>query len=304
MSCFSATIRRTEVCKVLGSCHRTGFCLVCFSCFGYQGLDQNSPTAILGYFSIVLVRNWILISSNILKLFGHSFLSWPSGVLTSKQSRIRFNTRFVLTAVSPSLTGITVFNHPFNKTDSNQLSATYMWVMRHLFSLKELRHRSCFLKKLAIPFFKIVISNPFQSSPFSAILVPFCFRINPLVFSFLSKPLFLGFPALQPQFRPSKKWLQISWRSSLNSSMKQPVYLLEMPAVFENRLNLRFSAADVKTFGVISDWTRKIENCSHALRSFAEDNSCFPFSIGGLNLFHKKLTVWSLKDTTRAAWSS
>jgi len=61
--------------------------------------------------------------------------------------------------------------------------------------LKELRHRSCFLKKIA-KLFKIVISNPFQSSPSSAILVPFGFRINPLVFFFLSKPLFLGSPTL------------------------------------------------------------------------------------------------------------
>ena len=38
--------------------------------------------------------------------------------------------------------------------------------------------------------FKIVISNPFQSSPSSTILVLFCFRIIPLVFLFLSKPLF------------------------------------------------------------------------------------------------------------------
>ena len=62
-------------------------------------------------------------------------------------------------------------------------------------TLKELRHRSCILKKLA-KLFKIVISNPFQSSPSSAILVPFCFRITPLVFFFLSKLLFLGFPTL------------------------------------------------------------------------------------------------------------
>jgi len=61
--------------------------------------------------------------------------------------------------------------------------------------LKELRHRSCILKKI-VKLFKIVISNPFQSSPSSAILVPFCFRINHLVFFFLSKPLFLGFPTL------------------------------------------------------------------------------------------------------------
>ena len=38
--------------------------------------------------------------------------------------------------------------------------------------------------------FQIVISNPFQSSSFSAILVPLCCRINPLGFFFLSKPLF------------------------------------------------------------------------------------------------------------------
>ena len=59
------------------------------------------------------------------------------------------------------------------------------------FGLKDLRHRSCILKKLA-KLLKIVISNQFQSSPSSAILVPFFFRITPLVFFFLSKPLFLG----------------------------------------------------------------------------------------------------------------
>ena len=54
--------------------------------------------------------------------------------------------------------------------------------------LKELRHHSCLLKKLA-KLFKITISNPFQSSPSSSILVPFFFRITPLEFFFLSKPL-------------------------------------------------------------------------------------------------------------------
>ena len=63
-----------------------------------------------------------------------------------------------------------------------------------LVALKELRHHSCILKKLA-KLFKIVISNPFQSSPSSSIqVVPFCFRINPLVFFFFSKLSFLGFP--------------------------------------------------------------------------------------------------------------
>ena len=61
--------------------------------------------------------------------------------------------------------------------------------------LKELRHRSCILKKIA-KLFKIVISNPFQSSPFSAILVPFCSRFTHVVSFFLSKPLVLGFATL------------------------------------------------------------------------------------------------------------
>ena len=61
---------------------------------------------------------------------------------------------------------------------------------------KELCHCSCVLKKLIAKLFKIVIFNPFKSSPSSATLLPFCFRINPLVFFFLSKPLFLGFPTL------------------------------------------------------------------------------------------------------------
>ena len=58
-------------------------------------------------------------------------------------------------------------------------------------SLMELHHRSCILKKQMAKLFKIVVFNPFQSSPRSAILVPFCLRITPLVFFFLSKPLFL-----------------------------------------------------------------------------------------------------------------
>ena len=41
--------------------------------------------------------------------------------------------------------------------------------------LKELGHRSCILKKKEGKLFKMVISNPFQSLPSSAILVPFCF---------------------------------------------------------------------------------------------------------------------------------
>ena len=44
--------------------------------------------------------------------------------------------------------------------------------------------------------FVIAISNPFQSSPFSAILVPFCPRVTPVLFSFPSKLLFLGFTTL------------------------------------------------------------------------------------------------------------
>ena len=69
--------------------------------------------------------------------------------------------------------------------------------------LKVLRHGSCIWKKLP-KLFKIVTSNLFQSSPSSAILVPFCSRMNLLVFIFLSgKPLLLGFTTLEPQFRPS-----------------------------------------------------------------------------------------------------
>ena len=84
--------------------------------------------------------------------------------------------------------------------------------------LKELHHRLCILKKLATRF-KIVISNPFQSSPSSAILLPFCLRITPLVFTFISKPLVLGFPTLKPWLRPSKKWLNISWCSSFKNAV-------------------------------------------------------------------------------------
>ena len=83
-------------------------------------------------------------------------------------------------------------------------------------SLKELRHRSCILKKLA-ELFKIVISNLFQSSPSSAILVPFCFRTTPLVFPFVSKSLVLGFSTQKPWLTPSKTWPKISWRSSFKN---------------------------------------------------------------------------------------
>ena len=54
----------------------------------------------------------------------------------------------------------------------------------------ELHYRSCILKKLA-KLFTMVICNPIQSLPFSAILVPFCSIITPLVVFFLSKPLIL-----------------------------------------------------------------------------------------------------------------
>ena len=63
-----------------------------------------------------------------------------------------------------------------NKGDSHKrLAKRYPWCF------KELRHRSFILKKKIAKLFKIIISNPFQSSPSSAILVPFCFRIAPLV---------------------------------------------------------------------------------------------------------------------------
>ena len=57
--------------------------------------------------------------------------------------------------------------------------------------LKELRQRPCLLKCI----FKNLYSNPFQSSPSLATLVPFWLRIPLLVFFFLSKLLFLGFLA-------------------------------------------------------------------------------------------------------------
>ena len=40
------------------------------------------------------------------------------------------------------------------------------------------------------------------------------------VFLFVSKPFFLDFPVLELQFRPSKKWLKILWRSSFKWSSK------------------------------------------------------------------------------------
>ena len=73
--------------------------------------------------------------------------------------------------------------------------------------LKVLRHRSCFSKS-SFP----IRFNSRHRQPFFFL---FCYRMTPLVFFFLSKPLFLGFPALTPQFRPSKKWLKISWRTPL-----------------------------------------------------------------------------------------
>ena len=62
-------------------------------------------------------------------------------------------------------------------------------------SLRSLSHCSRILKTLP-KLFKIIIFNPFQSSPSSAILVPFCSRITPLMFSFLRKPLFVSFATL------------------------------------------------------------------------------------------------------------
>ena len=59
---------------------------------------------------------------------------------------------------------------------------------------KELRDRSRIFKKLA-KLFKIIISNPFKSSPFLAILVPFSSTITPLLFFLLSKTLCVGFAA-------------------------------------------------------------------------------------------------------------
>ena len=76
-----------------------------------------------------------------------------------------------------------------------------------LFVLKELRHCSCILKKL-VKLLKIVISNPFKSSPSL-----FLFALeSPLWYFSSSANHFLGFH----KFRPSKKWLKTSWCSSFN----------------------------------------------------------------------------------------
>ena len=85
----------------------------------------------------------------------------------------------------------------------SSLSSSSSWTS----SLKELRHRSCILKRIA-KLFKIVISNPFRPSPSSAILVPYCFRITPLVFSFISKSLVLGFQTLNRGLRRRKNYLK------------------------------------------------------------------------------------------------
>ena len=106
-------------------------------------------------------------------------------------------------------------SYSYSVTDDRFFFQQNLWRIWTASCLKELCHRSCILKKIA-KLFKIVISNPFQSSPFSAILVPVCFRIPPLVFSFISKPLVLGFSTLKLCLRPSKKWHKISWRSSFN----------------------------------------------------------------------------------------
>ena len=107
-------------------------------------------------------------------------------------------------------------------------------------SLKELSHRSCILKRLA-KLFKNVISNPFQSSPPSAILVPFCFRITPSVFFFISKSSVLGFPTLKPWLTPWKKWPKISWRSSFNyytETTKTLTHSKVLQAFWASRVNL------------------------------------------------------------------
>ena len=70
----------------------------------------------------------------------------------------------------------------------------FIWLSLHkmsfIFARLKRNMQQCgnvILKKLL---FKIVISEPFQSCPSSAILVPFCFRINPLMFSSLGNHYF------------------------------------------------------------------------------------------------------------------
>ena len=60
--------------------------------------------------------------------------------------------------------------------------------------LKELCHHWRILEKLA-KLFKILISNPIQSSASSTILVPFCFRIGPLVFFLPWQTIIFRFPS-------------------------------------------------------------------------------------------------------------
>ena len=109
-----------------------------------------------------------------------------------------------------------------------------------------------YLEKKKAKLFQMVFINPFQSSPSSAILVPFCFRITPLVFFFLSKPSFLGFPTLEPW----KKWLKISWRNSFK--LASPSLCILLLAVFRTAPRLTehlkpkiliHQTKETKTFG-------------------------------------------------------
>ena len=58
--------------------------------------------------------------------------------------------------------------------------------LRNREGLKELRHRWCILKKMA----QLCENHHFQSVSIFAILVPFCSRITPLVFSSLENQFF------------------------------------------------------------------------------------------------------------------
>ena len=72
-----------------------------------------------------------------------------------------------------------------------------------------------YFEKISLNFSKSsfpICFNLLHPQPSSFFLVQF--RITPLVFFVLGKLLFLGFPTLEPWFRPSMKWFKISWRSS------------------------------------------------------------------------------------------
>ena len=136
-----------------------------------------------GRWIVYLFRNIFFIVSFIsMEIHEFDWFSYYFLFVTSNRTHSQFNSRKTDNNLTCSSCRFLFISRMPRKGAIQQLAS---------FPLKELCHCSCILKKLA-KLFKIVISNPFQSSSSSATLVPFCSRITPLVFFFHNKPLFLG----------------------------------------------------------------------------------------------------------------